>query len=361
MSGERGRRRATPRRRRWRALLVLVLVFGALGAGGLAATPLLARLQGPADFPGPGGTVVTVQISEGQTLAQIANTLKALGVVASVDSFTQAAAQNPASQTIQPGTYSLKSGLPAAEAIVALLDPANRVTKKVVIPEGRRADWVIAALSTGTGIPVADFEAALKDPAALDLPDYAGGNIEGFLFPATYEFPPDATATTVLKTMVDKFNDVADSIDLVNAAKARGFTAYQILVIASLLEVEGHPRDFDRVARVVYNRLSQGMLLQFDSTVNYGLGKTDVVLSDKQLRKKTPYNTYLNPGLPPTPIDNPGEAALKAALAPLDGDWLYFTTVNLATQETKFTASYQEFLTFKSEFQAYCKANPGAC
>jgi UPF0755 protein len=107
------------------------------------------RLRGPEDFAGPGSGSVQVEVVSGQTLAQIGNTLKTLGVVATVDAFTQAAAANPDSAGIQPGFYQLAQGLPSAEAVTALLDPSNRVTNKVVIPEGKRASWVLDALAKG--------------------------------------------------------------------------------------------------------------------------------------------------------------------------------------------------------------------
>jgi UPF0755 protein len=103
------------------------------------------------------------------------------------------------------------------------------------------------------------------------------------------------------------------------------------------------------------------MRLEFDSTVNYGLGKTDVILTTDLLNKDTPYNMYLHDGLTPTPIDNPGAEAIEAALNPDAGDWIYFITIDLNTQETKFTKSYAEFLVYKDQFLAFCDANPGTC
>lgn len=358
----RGSRRVRRRSSRRRAVVGILLALAVALAGVQLALPAIVdRLSGPADFPGPGTGSVQVEVVTGQTLAQIGNTLKGVGVVASVDGFTRAAAANPDSSGIQPGFYTLRTGMPSAAAVAALLDAANRVTKKVLIPEGKRTEWVLDALAKGTGIPRADFDAALKDPAGLGLPDYAKGNPEGFLFPATYEFPPNATAAGILTTMITKFRSVADEQDLSGRASALGLSPYQVLIIASLLEVEGHPRDFDKVARVVYNRLAAPMRLEFDSTVNYGLGKTDVIITQSDLDKDTPYNTYLHDGLPPTPIDNPGAAAIKAALEPAAGDWLYFITVDLGTQETEFTKSYSQFLTYKDQFLAYCAAHPGTC
>ena len=341
-----------------RTLVVLLAIVAVIG---LVTPQLISRLSGPPDFPGPGSGSVQAQIDPGESLAQIGNSLKTLGVVASVDGFIAAANNNPESSSIAPGAYNLLLEMKSSDAILALLDPANRVVTKIVIPEGKRVSWTIETLATQTGIPLVDFEDAIAKAGSLGLPAYAGGNPEGFLFPATYEFPPGTSAEQMISAMIERFNAEAKAIDLDARAAQMGRTAYEIVTVASLLEVEGHPRDFTKVARVVYNRLSEPMPLQFDSAVNYGLGKTDVILTTELLNVDTPYNVYLRPGLPPTPIDSPGTQALEAALNPAAGDWLFFITVDLNTQETKFTRSYAEFLIWKDDFLAFCDANPGVC
>lgn len=335
-------------------LFVIVLL-------GLMGKFVYSFVAGPPDFSGPGDGSVQIQVVDGDSIAKIGNNLKAAGVVKSVDAFTAAAAANSDSKKISPGFYNMLAGMRASDAIKRLLDPTSKIVNKVVVPEGKRAVDIYQLISTATGIPLSDFEAIAADPSKLALPNWANGKIEGFLFPATYEFAPGTTALEALQAMVDKFNSVSKEIDLAATASAIGKTPYEILTIASLLEVEGHPRDFDKVARVVYNRLDKPMRLEFDSTVNYGLGQVDVIITSDLLKKDTPYNMYLHDGLPPTPIGNPGVAAIKAAAAPATGDWIYFITTNLKTQETKFTANYKEFLVWKDEFLAYCDANPGEC
>jgi UPF0755 protein len=353
-----GRRSEKPMNRFLPLIVMLVLV---LGLAGVFTPKIVGALRGAPDFPGPGSGSVQFEVVSGQTIAQIGNALKAQGVVKSVDSFTAAAANNSKSNGIQPGFYNLKLEMKSADAIAALLNSDFRITNKVVIPEGLRASAIFEIAAKATGIAVADFEAASKDQSALGLPNYAQGNVEGFLFPATYDFAPNATAISILKTMVDKHNQEIAKLDVYAKAKALGLTPYQVITVASLLQVEGHPRDFAKVARVVYNRLDAPMRLQMDSAVNYGLGKTDVIITTDLLAKDTPYNVYLHDGLPPTPIDNPGAQAIAAALNPASGNWLYFITTDLGTQETKFTADYQEFLRFKDEFLAYCDTHEGAC
>ena len=340
---------------------ILIAVVAVVAAIGLMAPRAISMFSGAPDFPGPGSGTVLVQIEPGASLAKIGNDLKTLGVVESVDGFISAANDNPNSANIAPGSYSLQLQMKSSDAISALLDPSNRVITKVVIPEGKRASWTIDALASATGLPIQDFESAISNANSLGLAAYANGNVEGFLFPATYEFAPGATAEQMIGAMLARFNSEATRLDLEGRAKAMGRTPYEIVTIASLLEVEGHPRDFAKVARVVYNRLAAPMRLQFDSIVNYGLGKTDVILTTELLNADTPYNSYLRDGLPPTPIDGPGALSLEAALNPQAGDWLYFITVDLDTQETKFTRSYSEFLIFKDEFLAFCDANSGVC
>jgi UPF0755 protein len=121
------------------------------------------------------------------------------------------------------------------------------------------------------------------------------------------------------------------------------------------------------VARVIYNRLDPDTwgdtfgYLQLDATINYANAESQLNISSDQLREDGPYNTYTRQGLPPTPINSPGDAAIAAALAPDDGDWLYYVTVDPSTGETKFTDNYDEFLGYKEEFQQWCSDNPGQC
>lgn len=339
----------------------LTVILAVVAVIALVTPQVISRLSGSPDFPGPGSGSVQVQIEPGETLAQIGNSLKDLGVVASVDGFIAAANDNPNSGSIAPGAYNILLQMKSSDAILALLDSANRVVTKIVIPEGKRVTWIIEKLASESGLPLSDFEAAVAKSSSLGLPSYANGNPEGFLFPATYEFAPGSSAEDMIAAMITRFNAEAKAIDLDARAEQMGRTAYEIVIVASLLEGEGQPRDFAKVARVVYNRLAEPMRLQFDSAVNYGLGKADVLLTTELLNTPTDYNVYLNDGLTPTPINNPGGQALEAALNPESGDWLYFITTDLLTTETKFTNSYSEFLVFKDELLAFCDAKPEVC
>ena len=153
--------------------------------------------------------------------------------------------------------------------------------------------------------------------------------------------------------MVDKFNKVIDGIDFTDPEKK--LDKQELVILASLIQAEGRTQDFAQISRVVRNRLALGMPLQFDSTVHYVMkSRGEIFLSNKSTKLKSPFNTYQNRGLPPAPIGNPGLAALKAAIAPADGDWLFFITV--APGDTRFTKSFSEFNNWKLLYQKNRKA-----
>lgn len=340
-----------PRRRGALTAVVALVLVAALALAAVVGVREVAGLfgGGPEDYPGPGAGEVQVEVGAGESASAIGRTLRAQDVVASVGAFTAAARADERAAGIQPGFYRLRRQMPAADALAVLVDPAQQVQTRVTVPEGLRAERVLDLLAEETGIARADFEAALDGPAALGLPPYAGGRAEGFLFPATYDVAPDATAADVLRLMVRRFDQAAAAVGLA----AGPLPAYELLTLASLLEGEARlDEDFGRVSRVVHNRLAAGMRLELDSTVSYALGENRERVSLADLEVDSPYNTYQIPALPPGPINSPGERALELAANPPPGDWLYFVTVDLDTGETRFTASYQEFLEFKAQLQA---------
>ncbi|WP_448608078.1 endolytic transglycosylase MltG [Geodermatophilus sp. URMC 60] len=336
------------RRRRGRSpvaavlsLLVLAGIVGGIFYGGKALIGLVN--PGGEDFTGQGGGVVEVRVSSGDTLSDIARTLVTEGVIASPGPFVDAAETEPAATGIQPGVYALRSQMSGAAALDLLLDPASRMVSRVTIPEGFTVQAVLDRLAETTGTPVAELEAAVADPAALGLPPYAGGRLEGYLFPATYEFEPDDTPVDVLRQMVGEFTATAERLQLEQRAAAAGRTPAEIVTVASMVQSETR-LDEERadVAQVVYNRLGQGIPLGIDAALAYGLGKNGNDLTVTDLQTDSPYNTRTRAGLPPTPISSPGEASLEAALAPSAGDLLYYVLEN-AEGGHFFTADYAEF------------------
>jgi UPF0755 protein len=303
-------------------------------------------------------------VEEGDTLAEIGQTLKADGVVASVDAWLAAARAEPKTATIGPGQYDMLTEMSAESAVARMVDPATRITDELLLREGLRMDQTFEAISEATGLSVKKLEKA-SESGEIGLPAYAKDVAEGFLFPAKYELEEGESATQVLSRLTARWDKAAENVGLEEGAKQVGYSPYEVMIIASLIQSEGHPEDFDKVARVIYNRLDEDTwggtygYLQLDATVNYALDKSDINLTTEELQNtESPFNTYKYPGLPPTPINSPGEAAIEAALNPADGPWLYYVTVNPDSGETKFTDSYDEFLGFKDELSAWLAANP---
>lgn len=216
----------------------------------------------------------------------------------------------------------------------------------VTVKEGLRLSAVLRQLSAATGKPVQAFEQAAEAGKALGLPAYAKGKLEGFAFPGTYEVSPESTPEEILAATVTRFHRAAENADLVNGARRVGRTPLEIVTIASIVQAETlDERDMPKVARVIHNRLNRKpeMRLQLDSTVLYGLNKYGVEASPKDLRSRSPYNTYAHLGLPPGPIGNPGADAIEAALKPAKGAWLYFVTTDPKKGTVEFAASESEF------------------
>jgi UPF0755 protein len=340
-------RRAAP----WIALTVLVAV---LAAGGGGFYYVWHTYLHPPDYSGPGTGSVIVQIKPGETATQVGEQLLANGVVASVRAFANAARASGRGSSLEPGYYRLHKHMAAALAFALLLKATSREQFKVVIPEGMRLSEIIAALGKATG-NLKGYQQAIKDVSALGLPSYAKGKPEGYLFPATYTVQPGTQPIQVLRAMTVRFNQEASSVKLATTVVHDQITEADAITVASLVQAEGkRPQDLAKIARVIYNRLNARMNLQLDTTVLYALHSraADVTVAQTQ-HTKSPYNTYLHVGLPPGPIDSPGDAAIRAALHPAHGDWLYFLTVNPKSGLTKFTNSFTVFQQYEQELAHY--------
>ncbi|MFI9612695.1 endolytic transglycosylase MltG [Streptomyces sp. NPDC052023] len=226
--------------------------------------------------------------------------------------------------------------------------PAKPAT--LVIPEGWRAGQVYAAVDKALGLPSGTTKKAVPR-AHLKLPNDAGGNPEGYLFPATYPVPKGATPEKMLATMVDTANEKFNGAPIAAGAQRNAMNVYQAVTIASIVQAEAATKaDMGKVARVIFNRLERGMPLQMDSTINYALNRNTLRTTLDDTRINSPYNSYQRMGLPPTPIDNPGEQAVRAAITPTPGNWLYFVTVKPG--DTRFTADFAQHQRNVSEFNA---------
>ncbi|GIG39806.1 endolytic transglycosylase MltG [Cellulomonas phragmiteti] len=334
------------RRRRSVSVLVVALVLVA-GAGYVVVSLMGGSLFGGGasqarevtDYPGPGRPgAPTIVINAGDSGAAIATTLHQAGIVASESAFRTAFEANPDAALIQPGTYQLMLEMKAEDAVRSLLDPKSKVSMKVTIPEGFTAEDIFTRINTVTSISVDELRAAAADPAATGLPAEAGGNVEGWLFPSTYQIEPNTSASAVLAQMVTK------TVETLTSKGVPQDQWLEVLTKASLIEKEAKV-DADRpvMARAIQNRIDRGMTLDIDAAVAYGLQIPGTQLTRDHIQDPSnPYNTYRHVGLPPTPIAAPGATSIDAVLAPADGNWVFWVAINLDTGETRFAETYDE-------------------
>lgn len=351
---QRQKRRAARRRM---TLIVTAVAIVVLGIGASVAYNFIGAFETTAsneaaDFDGPGQGTVQVVIEQGATGSDMANVLYDAGVVASPQAFITEWNSNPDASSIKPGYYFMHKEMKAEYALAALLDPANRDVRTITIPEGKTLDYYAQAIVNLTGATQEAVEAAMQDTTALGLPAAADGNLEGWLFPAKYEFDPGVTPTEVLQRMVLQTVRVLDKYGVAEEERE------DILTVASLVEREARlSEDRPLIASVIYNRLDIDMKLELDSTVKYLSPSEGVFTSDDERAIDSDYNTYMYVGLPPGPIAGPGEASIKAAVEPAETDYLFFVTVNLNTGETKYATEYADHLKNVEELRAWVRDN----
>ena len=361
------------RRRRSTRMVVVAVLITVVVAAVFIGSRLWHSWFG--DYSGDGKSDVVIQVQAGDSTRAIGQTLVDKHVVLSVQKFVDAAHGNSAMESIQPGYYQMRTEISASDAVRRLTDPQNRVGK-LVIPEGRQLDDVqdvktnavtegVFTLISRASCAQVDGErrcvsvdelrqvAGADSPSALNVPSWAekqvaamGGDhrrLEGLISPGTWDINPSWTAQEMLAKLIGDSTSQYSQHGLADSPDGLSMSAYQTLVVASLVQRESKPADFAKVARVIYNRLQVHQKLEFDSTVNYPLDRQEVATTDVDRGRNTPWNTYLNEGLPKTPICSPGEQALASAERPEPGDWLYFVTVDMQGT-TLFTRDYQEHL-----------------
>lgn len=342
---------------RFRSAFAVLLSVGVLvGGAGFVATrveQVWTEFRTAEDYVGEGVAAVEVEIPKGTTLSQIADILVQYDVIKTAKAFDREAAANSDSKNIQAGRYNLKTQLPAKVALSMLLDQDNMVRDWMTLAEGQRVDQTVAQMSAASGVTAKKLNAVLKKWKKLGLPKWAKKGAEGFLFPDTYELPSEPTASAVVKLATKQFTKVVKELDFADKAKELGITPYQAVIVASIIEKEVfREEDRAKVARVIYNRLEKGMTLGMDSTAIYASWKAGLETTNYNL--DSPYNTRVNKGLPPTPINSPARAALEAAVNPEEGDWIYFVTVDMETGETEFSADEAGFQASKAKWQQWC-------
>ncbi len=271
----------------------------------------------------PHGAPVRVIIPRGASFGQAADSLSHNGVIGSAKLFTLYGRVIGGDRNIKPGTYLLKHGTPW-NSIIDALNGGHGLVNTVTIPEGWTIAQITPALARTLKVPADSVTAAVRDTALLARLDVPNPTLEGYLFPDTYAFPLGTTARQAVREMVYSFErrwkPAWDS-----AALAMKINRNDLVTMASIVEKEARlPEERPVIAAVYYNRLRKGMLLQADPTVQYALGHHVGRVLYKDLAIKSPYNTYVNKGLPPGPIASPGVASLAAAASPANVQYLYF-------------------------------------
>ncbi|MDQ2788706.1 MAG: endolytic transglycosylase MltG [Pseudonocardiales bacterium] len=342
-------------RRRRRVVLCTVLVVLVLAIGGvLFGVRELQAWRAVPDFAGAGGPETVVQVEDGQSLTAIGATLVRGKVVASVRAFTLAADADARAKAVQPGFYQLHERMSGSAAVAGLQEPAARVghleirggeqLDNVELPNGTTVPGLLTAISRASCAVIAgvstcvgpeDLRAAMgqTDLKALGVPSWAidplsrvepRRRLEGLLVPGNYDVRPGSSAVELLGQVISTSGARLLAGGFPASAVATGSSAYEVLVIASVIEREAIAPDFGRVSRVIYNRLAADMPLQMDSTINYPLDRQEAGTSDADRARPGAYNTYINVGLPASPIGSPSQAAIAAALNPEPGTWRYF-------------------------------------
>lgn len=331
----------------------LIRVLAALLVSLLAIYSLSLIKSGPraaADFAcdtQPKPKTVSIDVGAGETGLEIARELFDKDVTASSEAFFRLAVADPKAQLIAPGVHMIDTQICAEQALEQLLD-SKRIAGLIAVAEGA---WTseIKKLFVDAGYPQNEVKAAFAG-AVIPKPFT---KLEGLLFPAQYSFAQGTKADIALEQMITRGLSEAVKVGYLSAESK--YSPQELLTIASIIQAEGGDGDFEKVSRVVYNRLKIGMPLQMDSTVHYIMeSRGNIFLSTKSTLINSPYNTYRKYGLPPGPIGNPGSSAMKAALSPAAGDWLYFITV--APQDTRFTNSLDEFNTWKVLYKKNLRA-----
>lgn len=341
------------RRRGCRSVLLVAGLL--LVVGGVAAWFGWSWVQGQIDPAGEPGETVLVEIPAGASTSDIGHELADAGVISNATVWDWYIRVSSTRQ-FQAGRYEMQLNSSFSEAIDALERgalPPNATL--VTVPEGLTVAETIARLTDPEkGVPgftPEAVQAALADAASRSaLLPADQPSLEGTLFPDSYQVEEGDTPAVVVQRMVGQLDETMTDLDVQGRAQALGRTPYELLVVASLVEEEARvDGDRARVARVIYNRLAEGMPLQIDATSCYAKGEPGCSLSQSDLGSDSPYNTRNRQGLPPTPIAAPGRASIEAALAPAEGDWLYYVIDAEANDGSHlFTADYDEFVEAKN-------------
>lgn len=338
--------------RRGRTFVALGIVGSILGVVALGGFLYLRSLgvYGSSD-PGP---EVEVTIPEGTSAADVGAILEENGVISSAFGWRIYLFRSGGGADIQAGDYTLHTNLVPEDALAELLEegPAGPEVFTATFPEGLWLTEMGERVDERAGLSGSRFlNITTKGKVETSLKPDDVDTLEGLLFPSTYQFAKEATERDIVRRMVKEMEDQVAAVDM-SVAERGNLTPYEVIIIASMIEAETRvDEERPMVARVIYNRLSQGIPLGIDATFLYALGERKDVLTQSDLAIDSPYNLRQNAGLPPTPIGAPGAESLKAAAAPADGEWLYYVLADCEGNHA-FSTSDAEFLEDKRAYQA---------
>ncbi|HUQ58276.1 endolytic transglycosylase MltG [Lentzea sp.] len=351
---ERDDARAKAKKRKKTILWLVVAMVLAVGMGGAYyGYKELRGIGSFEDYAGGGEADAIVEVQDGDVVSQIASTLYDNGVIASARAFIEASKTDARVTSIQPGFYLMKTKMSGQEAVARMIEPKTRVPAVQIVgglkltdiqANGKTVPGIYSQLAVASCtekdgqkkcLSVEEIKAAAEqtDPVALGVPDWALADVkkaepqfrlEGLIMRGVYQVKPGVSAVELIRSVIVSSAQKLQGVGIPGGTVNTGFRPYEILVMASLIEKEAIEPDFSKVSQVIYNRMKKPMPLQFDSTINYKLNQPHIRTSDENRASAGPYNTYIERGLPPTPIGSPSQKAIEAALKPEGGEILYF-------------------------------------
>jgi UPF0755 protein len=343
-----------PPRRRLPPVLAVLAGVAVLAAMLLGARLLADSLNSSSSDAIDAGTAVEFVVAPGDSAEVIGETLEEQGVVSAAE-FERRVRERQVASELKIGTFALVTGMDVDAVIDLIVVGPESGPPSVTVVEGLTVTETLDSLSEATGVATAEFSAALLDGSVTspllqstprELTDW-----EGLLFPDTYRIDEGDSAADILQLLADTMEERVASVDW-SVLEDQGFTRYEGIIVASLIEEEVKV-DEERpiVASVIYNRLEADWMLQIDATVQYALPERRPALTFADLEVDSPYNTYLNAGLPPTPIAGVRLASLEAAARPDDSDYFFYV---LATEDGRhaFAVTAEEFEAFKAQAKA---------
>lgn len=328
--------------------LIAIALAALLVAGGMAGL-LAFAVYDHVTQPGVPGAELAVAVPEGTTGRDVGRILADHGLIEHELFFWLALKLEPAPKAIRHGEYTLRRGWSARQLLEKLQSGPDRMILenqfKVTIPEGLGIAQAAALTPDPEG-----FAAAARDPELVARAGVNAPSLEGFLMPNTYYFDKPPAGRELVERMLAQFQKEYQKC-LAEVPGAEKLDKLRVVTVASIVEEETRAdEERPKVARVIYNRLDKGMRLQMDSTLQYALQKYGQRMLETDLQTDSPYNTYLNTGLPPGPICSPGAASLRAALRPETGKWIFFVS-NADGRTHTFSVTEEEHLKAVARFR----------